>query len=65
MKQNAGTKPYLLLAALFTSGERGVEDELELGPLIDENAGGYDPSAESARFDSRPRDLDDALDARR
>jgi len=56
--------PYLLVAALLAAGADGIATEAELPPASDEDAfGGYDPAAVSVRFDSLPRDLDDALDA--
>lgn len=55
--------PYLLLTALLAAGAHGVEADLELGAPADEDVGGYDPAAESLRFQSLPRDLDSALDA--
>ena len=56
--------PYLLIAALLAAGADGIASETELPPPSDEDAhGGYDPAAASMRFESLPRDLDDALDA--
>jgi len=57
------SNPYLLLAALLASGAHGLDADLELGPPADEDVGGYDPAAESQRFQPLPRDLDSALDA--
>jgi glutamine synthetase len=56
--------PYLLIAALIAAGVDGIAGELELPPPSDEDVlGGYDPAAATVRYDSLPRDLDDALDA--
>jgi glutamine synthetase len=55
--------PYLLLTALLATGAHGIDMELQLGPPVDEDAGGYDPTADAIRFDPLPRDIDSALDA--
>ena len=56
--------PYLLFGALLATGADGVAIETQLPPPSDEDVfGGYDPAAATVRFDSLPRDLDDALDA--
>ena len=56
--------PYLLVGALLAAGADGMSGESPLPPPSDEDVfGGYDPAAATVRFDSLPRDLDDALDA--
>ncbi len=53
--------PYLLLAALLTTGAAGIDEELALAPPNDEGSG-FDPSS-ARRYESLPRNLDEALDA--
>jgi glutamine synthetase len=53
--------PYLLLAALVTTGLAGIDDNLELVAPNDEGTG-FDPSS-ARRYESLPRNLDEALDA--
>lgn len=57
--------PYLLFAGLIIAGADGIEANLELPLASEEEVGTFDPAAtsDSARFESLPRDLDDALDA--
>jgi len=53
--------PYLVIAALLTTGLAGVEDELVLPAPTDEGTG-FDPSS-ARRYEPLPRTLDEALDA--
>lgn len=56
--------PYLLLAGLLASAAHGLDKQLELPPPMEEDLSGFDPAgSDSARFESLPRDLDEALDA--
>lgn len=56
--------PYLLLAGLLASGAHGLDKQLELPPPMEEDLEGFDPAgSDSMRFESLPRDLDEALDA--
>ncbi len=54
---------YLLIAGLIAAGAAGIDAELELGSPSDESVGGFDAYADTQRFVSLPRSLDEALDA--
>ena len=55
--------PYLLIAGLLVAGAHGIEADLEPPPPLEEDLQGFDPAADSVRFEPLPRDLDQALDA--
>ncbi len=56
--------PYLLLAGLLASAAHGLDKQLELPPPTEEDVAGFDPAgSDSVRFESLPRDLNEALDA--
>jgi glutamine synthetase len=56
--------PYLLLAGLLASAAHGLDKQLELPPPMEEDVDGFDPAgSDSVRFESLPRDLNEALDA--
>jgi glutamine synthetase len=55
--------PYLLVGGLLVAAAHGLEAGIELPPPFEEDVQGFDPVAETVRFDSLPRHLDEALDA--
>ena len=55
--------PYLLVAGLLVAAAHGLEAGLELPPPFEEDVEGFDPAAQSVRFDALPHHLDEALDA--